>query len=189
MASLSISPVQSSMFRAVGRTVTHYRICQNSGAHRRQYRTLNRDADCRKERTDRRYYRHSRRRQSAQKFTATFLGCGHISRLGPRSKPAGDNRYTRSPDAYRDRRCRTRKTESRRISISSPKPRKPTTASILFEDSPSGLPCTIAITNTLRATPPEPPEWTEGFRAVRIEYDGVTKELVLTVSSERPSAI
>ena len=66
---------------------------------------------------------------------------------------------------------------------------KSVTASIVFEDSPSGLPCTIAITNTLRATPPEPPEWTEGFRAVRIEYDGVTKELVLTVSSERPSAI
>jgi len=70
------------------------------------------------------------------------------------------------------------------------------TASIIFEDSPSGLDAgrragcrTIAITAALKTTPPEPQEWIKDYRAVQIEYDNHTEELVLTISSERLSAV
>lgn len=73
---------------------------------------------------------------------------------------------------------------------------KTATASIVFEDSPNGLEAghragcrTIAITAALKAPPPGPQEWIEDFRTVRIEYDGVAKELVLAISSESPSAV
>ncbi len=73
---------------------------------------------------------------------------------------------------------------------------KSATASIIFEDSPSGLAAgrragcrTIAITAALKAAPPEPQEWIKDFRAVQIEYDSLTDELILTISSERLSAV
>jgi sugar-phosphatase len=67
------------------------------------------------------------------------------------------------------------------------------TALIVFDDSPSGLEAgrragcrMIAITATLKETLLEPKEWIEDFCAIQIEYDGVTRVFVLTVSSERP---
>lgn len=73
---------------------------------------------------------------------------------------------------------------------------KSATAPIVFEDSPSGLDAgrragcrTIAITAALKAAPPEPQEWIKDFRAVQIEYDSLTDELILTISSERLSAV
>ena len=73
---------------------------------------------------------------------------------------------------------------------------KSATAPIVFEDSPSGLDAgrragcrTIAITAALKTTPPEPQEWIKDYRAVQIEYDNHTEELVLTISSERLSAV
>ena len=72
---------------------------------------------------------------------------------------------------------------------------KSAAASIVFEDSPSGLEAgrragcrTIAIAAALKAPPPEPQEWIEDFRTVRIEYDGDAEELALSISSGLPSA-
>ena len=73
---------------------------------------------------------------------------------------------------------------------------KSATASIVFEDSPSGLDAgqragcrTIAIAAALKAAPPEPQEWIKDFRAVQIEYDSLADDHILTTSSERFSAV
>ena len=76
---------------------------------------------------------------------------------------------------------------------------KAATASIVFEDSPSGFDAgqragcrNIAITAAMKAAPPEPQEpqeWIKNFRAVQIESDSLADVLILTISSERLSAV